>query len=62
MYISDDPTNVVTLSTTYQTSSWAQCLGVRAKDGLNADYILIDAALTLLWYSINFGTGTMQSR
>ena len=62
MYISDDTSHAVSPSTTYKTSSWAQCLGVRAIDGSNADYVLIDGALTLWWYSINFGTGTLQAR
>jgi hypothetical protein len=62
MYVSDDTTHAVTLSTTYKTSSWAQCLGVRVKDGSIADYVLIDAALTIWWYSINFDTGILQSR
>jgi hypothetical protein len=62
MYISDDTTHAVTLSTTYKSLGWAQCLGVRAIDGSKADYILIDAALTLWWYSINFDSGTLQAK
>ena len=37
-------------------------MGVRAISGSNADYVLIDAAFTLWWYSINFETGTIQAK
>jgi len=62
IYISDDTTHQIRQNKNYRTSSWAQCLGVRAISGSNADYVLIDAAFTLWWYSINFDTGTIQAK
>lgn len=44
---------------TYKTTSWAQCLGVKALDGTNANYILIDSSLNLWLYKINFDTGAL---
>lgn len=62
IYISDDVTHTVTLNKNYQTLNWAQCLGVRAISGSNADYVLIDSSFSLWWYSINFDTGIIQAR
>lgn len=54
LYISDDGDNTVTRNKNYLTSTWAQCLGVRAINGSNADYVLLDVTKNLWWYSINF--------
>jgi len=62
LYISDDGDNTVTRNKNYLTSTWAQCLGVRAINGSNADYVLLDVTKNLWWYSINFDSGTLMAR
>lgn len=58
-YVSRDAAPHDTTQKTYKTTSWAQCLGVKALDGTNANYILIDSSLNLWLYKINFDTGAL---
>ena len=54
MYISSDSAPYTATHTTFKTTSWAQCLGVQAVDGYNANYILIDTSYNLWLYRIKF--------
>jgi len=58
-YVSRDAAPHDTTHKNYKTTSWAQCLGVKALDGTNANYILIDSSLNLWLYKINFDTGAL---
>jgi hypothetical protein len=59
MYISSDDATHSTTHKTFKTTSWAQCLGVQAVDGVNANYILIDTSLNLWLYRIKFDSGSL---